>query len=159
MSREKNTTSVKRPATQKEAGRNMRHGLYCNPALVKVDGRSFFAKLRVKIKGLILDCFPSPPNAIVQALADGAAANLIICRAFQAAFLRGDELPPSILKDFSTLWNGVSRDLCTLNQLAREAGTPEPTPSLQEYLSKKIAVLDPEPATGDKPDQAKKTLF
>ena len=69
-------------------------GLYCDPNKIKIDGRSFFGKLRKKIRGHLLEVFKSDPSPIVQTLAHGTAANVIMAKAFQASFLRGREAPP-----------------------------------------------------------------
>lgn len=124
----------KKLVSVKQAGKNLKHGLYCNPALVRVDGRSFFGKLKKKIKGHFLESFKGTPSALAQALADGTAANLILAMNFQAAFLRGDQLPPSILRDYTGLWNSISRDIQALSQMAKESGGKDPVPNLQEYL-------------------------
>jgi hypothetical protein len=123
----------KKLVTVKGAGRNMKHGLYCDPSRIRIDGRTFFGKLKRKIKGHFLECFKGEPSALIQTLADGAAANLIIAKAFQAAFLRGDKLPSSILRDYVALWNSVSRDLVVLDQ-AKDLGGKDLTPTLPEYL-------------------------
>lgn len=135
--------------------RKQRHGLYCDPNKIAVDGRSFFARLRKKIKGHFLECFEGEPSAIVQTLADGVAANLIIAKSFQAAFLRGNKLPPSILRDYTGLWNSISRDLATLSQMAKESGNGDKTPSLQEHLEalKSGKLLPVEPAPVDPKEQ------
>ncbi len=143
----------KKLVSVKEAGRHMKHGLYCDPSRVKVDGRSFFGKLKKKIKGHFLESFKGTPSALAQALADGTAANLIMAMNFQAAFLRGDQLPPSILRDYTGLWNSISRDIQALSQMAKESGGGKEVPSLGEYLEAmkagKLVPLEKEPT--DKP--------
>ncbi|MDD2901552.1 MAG: hypothetical protein PHU44_03890 [Syntrophales bacterium] len=124
----------KKLATVKGAGRNMKHGLYCDPAKVKVDGRSFFGKLKKKIRGHFLEGFKGTPSALAQTLADGTAANLIIAKSLQAALLNGEKLPPSILRDYTGLWNSISRDIQALSQMAKDSGAKDPTPTLEEYL-------------------------
>ncbi len=124
----------KKLVTVKQAGRHMKTGLYCDPSRVKVDGRSFFGKLKKKIKGHFLESFKGTPSALAQALADGTAANMILAMNFQAAFLRGDQLPSSILRDYTGLWNSISRDLQALSQMAKDSGGKDPVPNLQEYL-------------------------
>jgi hypothetical protein len=115
--------------------RGPRHGLYCDPNKIKIDGRSFFGKLRKKIRGHLLEVFKGDPSPIVQTLADGTAANVIMAKAFQASFLRGDKLPPTIMRDYATLWNAISRDLATLHQMARESGPQgDKFPLLADYL-------------------------
>lgn len=172
MAKQKSEAKDKKLATTKTAGRNMKHGLYCDPSKVLIDGRSFFGKLKRKIKGHFLECFKDTPSALVQTLADGTAANLIIAKAFQAAFLRGEKLPPSILRDYTGLWNSISRDLATLSQMAKESGVKDPVPSLGEYLEAlKSGKLQPveaepvakpaviEPAFKPKTEPEKKRLF
>jgi hypothetical protein len=138
----------------------MRHGLYCDPSRIKIDGRTFFGKLKRKIKGHFLECFKGEPSALIQTLADGAAANLIVAKAFQAAFLRGDKLPSSILRDYTALWNSIARDLATLDQVAKESGAKDSAPSLEEYLERlkagKLVVVGnkAEPGT-DRPSKPK----
>jgi hypothetical protein len=157
----------KKLATVKVAGRNQKHGLYCDPRKVQIDGRSFFGQLKRKIKTHFLECFTGTPSALVQALADGAAANLIMARAFQSAYLRGEKLPPSILRDYCGLWNSISRDLATLSALAKESGAKDPAPSLGEYLeaikSGKLQPVEAEPvktpAQAGNETTGKKTLF
>jgi hypothetical protein len=124
----------KKLVTVKEAGRNMKHGLYCDPSKVKVDGRSFFGKLKKTIKNHFLESFKGTPSALAQALADGAAANLILAKNFQASFLKGEKLPSSILRDYVGLWNSISRDLQALSQMAKESGAKDSSPDLQEYV-------------------------
>lgn len=153
----------KKLATVKVAGRNQKHGLYCDPNKVKIDGRSFFKQLKRKIKTHFLECFQGTPSALVQALADGAAANLIMAKAFQAAYLRGEKLPASILRDYTGLWNSISRDLATLSALAKESGAKDPAPSLGECLdsikSGKLQPVEPEPVTPGEEQPKKRTLF
>ncbi len=157
------TPSAKRrgpkPKPEEKKLAPVRHGLYCDPNKVKVDGRSFFGQLKRKIKGHFLECFKGNPSALVQTLADGTAANLIMAKAFQAAFLRGDKLPPSILRDYVALWNSISRDIATLSVMAKESGNGDKVPSLPEYLeelkSGMQVVADPSPA----PAPEKKRLF
>lgn len=129
----------KKLATVKVAGRNQKHGLYCDPRKVQIDGRSFFGQLKRRIKTHFLECFKGTPSALVQALADGAAANLIMAKAFQAAYLRGEKLPSSILRDYTGLWNSISRDLATLSALAKESGAKAPMPSLNEYVDREYS--------------------
>ena len=114
--------------------RRPRHGLYCDPKKVKVDGRSFFGKLKKKIRGHLLEVFKGNANPLAQTLADGTAANLVIAKAFQAAFLRGEVLPTTIMRDYTGLWNAISRDLQALSQMAKDGTPPEKVPSLKEYL-------------------------
>jgi len=147
------------PAHGKKKKYHVRHGLYCRPDSVRVDGRSYFAKLKKRLKSLFLENFKETPGALIQALADGAAANLIIAKAFQAAFLRGEKLPPSILRDYTGLWNSISRDLATLNQMAKESGNSGKLPILKEYLdalkSGKLQVVDCEAEAGEDGQAAK----
>jgi hypothetical protein len=143
----------KKLVTMKEAGRNMKHGLYCDPNKVKIDGRSFFGKMRKSIKTRFLEGFKGTPSALAQTLAEGAATHLIMAMNFQAAFLRGDQIPHSILRDYTGLWNSISRDLQTLSQMAKESGAKDSSPDLQEYVeavkSGKLVLVEAEPA--DKP--------
>lgn len=129
----------KQLATVRAAGRAQKHGLYCDPKKVQIDGRSFFGQLKRKIKTHFLECFKGTPSALVQALADGAAANLIMAKAFQAAYLRGETLPASILRDYTGLWNSISRDLATLSALAKESGAKDPAPDLKDYVDREYA--------------------
>lgn len=151
----------KKLATVKMAGRAQKHSLYCDPKKVQIDGRSFFGQLKRKIKGHFLECFKGTPSALVQALADGAAVNLIMAKAFQAAYLKGEKLPASILRDYTGLWNSISRDLATLSALAKESGAKDPAPSLGEYLeaikSGKLQPVEPEPATVEPGNNSEKT--
>lgn len=153
----------KKLATVKTAGRNQKHGLYCDPNKVKIDGRSFFGQLKRKIKGHFLECFKGEPSAMQQALADGLAANIIMAKAFQASFLRGDKLPPSIMRDYIGLWNSVSRDLATLSAMAKESGNGDKVPSLEAYLQAikdgKLVPVEAEKVTPVEEQSGKRTLF
>jgi len=141
-----------KPKPEEKKLYHVRHGLYCDPSKVRIDGRTFFARLKVKIKGHLLSVFNGDSSPLAQALADGVAANLIMAKSFQTSFLRGEKLPPSILRDYCALWNSVSRDLATLFQMAKESGEKDPAPSLSEYLAAikdgKLQVLDGEKKKG-----------
>jgi hypothetical protein len=150
LNRETDSPSLRRgrppkPKPEEKKLAPVRHGIYCDPSKVRIDGRSFFARLKVKIRGHLLEVFKGDPSPLAQTLADGAAANLIIAKSFQAAFLKGEKLPPSILRDYTGLWNSISRDLLTLSQMAKESGAKDPAPSLEEYL-KRAATAETVPA-------------
>ena len=112
----------------------VRHGLYLRPEKVQVDGRSFLARRRKKLKVLFLADFPTPPSPRIQAIADTAAVNWICLEGFRAAFLRGEAISPSAWKDYTALCNSLSRDLLTLEQLAKGSSGKDSIPDLEEYL-------------------------
>lgn len=112
----------------------VRHGLYIQPGKVKVDGRSFFARRRKKLRGAFLADFQAPPSSRVQAIADGAAVNWICIEGFRSAFLRGEVISPSAWKDYIALSNSLARDLMNLEELAKEGSGKDKAPNLEEYL-------------------------
>jgi hypothetical protein len=112
----------------------VRHGLYCNPSKVRVDGRSHFARKRRKLRESFLEGFDFTPSPRVRALADGAAVNWILLEALRTSFLRGEVVAPSVLKDYVALSNSLARDLSTLEALVKEGGEGK-TLTLAEYIN------------------------
>lgn len=110
------------------------HALYCDPSKVIIPSHSPFGRMIRKVIDHLSEPFLDKPSPFAQTMIDGLAVNIIIAKFFQAAFLRGDEMASSILRDYTTLWNGVSRDLATLSGMAKESGVKDPVPSLEEYL-------------------------
>ncbi len=122
------------PKPQEKELAPVRHGLYCDPRKVKLDGRSKLARLRCKLQAAFLEGFDSTPSPRVQALAEGAAVNWIVLTALRNAFLRGEVVAPSVWKDFCAIQNCLDRSLTTLEAMAKEGKEGAKTPTLAEYL-------------------------
>jgi hypothetical protein len=116
-----------------------------------------------KVVAHLSEPFLDKPSPFAQTMVDGLAVNIIMAKFFQASFLRGDKMAPSVLRDYTGLWNSISRDLATLSVLAKESGAKDPVPSLSEYLKalKEVGrVVTAEPTPTPIPEREKaKTLF
>jgi hypothetical protein len=132
-----------------------------------IPAHSPFGRMIRKIVTHLSESFLEKPSPFAQTMVDGLAVNIIMAKFFQASFLRGDKMAPSVLRDYTGLWNSISRDLATLSALAKESGAKDPAPSLGEYLeaikSGKLHPVEPEPVktparAGDE-TTGKKQLF
>jgi hypothetical protein len=136
------------------------HALYCDPSKVMIPAHSPFGRMIRKIVTHLSESFLEKPSPFAQTMVDGLAVNIIMAKFFQASFLRGDKMAPSVLRDYTGLWNSISRDLATLSALSKE-GAKDPAPSLGEYLeaikSGKLQPVESESVTVEPENNSGKT--
>jgi hypothetical protein len=108
--------------------------LYLDLSKWIIPAHSPIGRMKKQIVEHLSSPFLEKPSPFAQTLIDGLAANIIMSKHFQASFLRGNKIPASILRDYTGLWNSISRDLSTLSGMAKESGVKDPVPSLEEYL-------------------------
>jgi len=131
----KGTTDIVSIGRSLRPAKKGRHGLYIDLMHLKIDGRRPLPRKRKQLRRSFLEGFKTPPSARIIALADGAAINWILCEGLRAMVMRGDPLPPSVLKDYAAIYNVLARDLMTLEALAKEGDPGDKAPSLAEYLA------------------------
>lgn len=143
------------------------HALYTRPDKMLIPAHSPFGRMKRKVITHLTAAFIEEPSPFAQTMIDGLSVNILIAKFFQAAFLRGEKLPPSVLRDYTGLWNSISRDLSTLAQMAKDSGAKDPVPSLEDYLKRASRALpaviqveaEPSPNPEPAPEKEKVRLF
>jgi hypothetical protein len=128
----------------------VKHSIYSQASRrnKKYKGNTPEGRQRKRLREEFLSDFTNP-SARIQALADSASFNWVVLEGFRAAYLRGEVLPVSILKDYTALSNALARDLNSLETLARLEKKKEKKLNIEEYIKAlkcgKLKVLKKEP--------------
>jgi hypothetical protein len=112
----------------------VKHGFYLDLTRLKIDGRTRLYKVKNHIRGALLDRFPSPAPPVAQVIADRCAIKLIRASLYEVHILEGKAITPNADREYLALTGSIRADIKALHEMARDGGSAEKIPSLQEYL-------------------------